>query len=307
MFVTAVLLYAYYDKTWYPPDEGNYATIAQRVLNGEVLNCQVQDIHPGYITFVNAEALRLFGLDLLSLRYPLVLASLVQAGAILLVFPPEARWRAAVAAVGATALGAIQFLNPTAHWPCLALTTALVALLARTRRSTGQLVAAGLLIGTIALFRQLTGFFVGVGALTYLIASQRDADAAGPEAVLARLVLATMIVSLSAYLIRATDVSGITLFGIWPVALLVRLLFRPQPGNRAVVAVIGWIALGIALSAMPLLVYHVLHGSLAGWANDVGPAAIALTRLEFFREPTSAPSWRKRCDRCSAAPACRPP
>ena len=92
-----------------------------------------------------------------------------------------------------------------------------------------------------------------------------------------------MIVSLSAYLIRATDVSGITLFGIWPVALLVRLLFRPQPGNRAVVAVIGWIAVGIALSAMPLLVYHVLHGSLAGWANDVGPAAIALTRLEFFQ------------------------
>ena len=132
MLVTAVLLYAYYDKTWYPPDEGNYATVAQRVLNGEVLNGQVQDIHPGYITFVNAEALRLFGLDLLSLRYPLVLASLVQAGAILLVFPPEARWRAAVAAVGATALGAIQFLNPTAHWPCLALTTVLVALLART-------------------------------------------------------------------------------------------------------------------------------------------------------------------------------
>ena len=157
MLMTAFLVYVYYDKTWYPPDEGNYATVAERVLNGEVLNRQVQDIHPGYVTFVNAAALRIFGLDLLSLRYPLVLASLVQAAAILLVFPPEARWRAAVAAVDATALGAIQFLNPTAHWPCLALTMVLVALLGRTRRSVGQLVAAGLLIGTIALFRQLTG------------------------------------------------------------------------------------------------------------------------------------------------------
>jgi hypothetical protein len=283
MLMSAFLLYAYYDKTWYPPDEGNYATVAERVLNGEVLNRQVQDIHPGYVTFVNAAALGIFGLDLLSLRYPLILASLVQAAAILLVFPPEARWRAAVAAVGATALGAIQFLNPTAHWPCLALTTVLVALLARTRRSVGQLVAAGLLIGTIALFRQLTGFFVGLGALTYLIASLRDADAAGSEAVLARIVLATMIVSLSAYLIRATDVSGIALFGVWPVALLARLLFRPQPANRAVVALIGWIAAGIALSATPLVAYHLLHGSLSGWANDVGPAAIALTRLEFFQ------------------------
>jgi hypothetical protein len=284
MAVTAFLLYAYYDKTWYPPDEGNYATVAERVLNGEVLNRQVQDIHPGYVTFVNAAALRIFGLDLLSLRYPLVLASLVQAAAILLVFPPEARWRAAIAAMGAAALGAIQFLNPTAHWPCLALTTVLVALLARTRRSVGQLVAAGLLIGTIALFRQLTGFFAGIGALTYLMASPRHADAAGSEAVLARIVLATMIAALSAYLIRATDVSGIALFGVWPVALLARLLFRPQPGNRVVVALIGWIAVGIAISATPLLAYHLLHGSLGGWANDVGPAAIALTRLGFFQD-----------------------
>jgi len=283
MLLAGILLYVYYDKTWYPPDEGNYATVAERVLNGEVLNQQVQDIHPGYVTFVNAAALRIFGLDLLSMRYPLVLAALVQAAAILLVFPADARWRAAIAAVCATALGAIQFLNPTAHWPCLAFTTVLVALLVRTRRSPGQLVAAGLLIGTIALFRQLTGFFVGIGTLTYLLASCRDADAVGSQARLARVVLVAMIVPLSVYLIRETDVSGIALFGIWPLALLLRLLFRPQPGNRAVATLIGWIAAGIALSAMPLLVYHLVHGSLGGWANDIGPAAIALTRLDFFQ------------------------
>ena len=91
-----LLLYAYYDKTWYPPDEGNYATVAERVLNGEVLNLQVQDIHPGYVTFVNAAALRIFGVDLLSLRYPLVLAACCRPRRILLVFPTEARWRAAL-------------------------------------------------------------------------------------------------------------------------------------------------------------------------------------------------------------------
>jgi hypothetical protein len=283
MLLSAVLLYACYDKTWYPPDEGNYATVAERVLNGEVLNQQVQDIHPGYVTFVNAAALGLFGLDLLSLRYPLVLAALVQAAAILLIFPAEARWRAAIAAVCATAVGAIQFLNPTAHWPCLALTTVLVALLVRTRRSAGQLVAAGFLIGTIALFRQLTGFFVGVGTLTYLLASPRDAGAVGSDAALARSVLAAMIVASIVYLIRATDVSGIALFGIWPVALLARLLFRPQAGNQEVAALIAWITVGVALSATPLLAYHLVHGSLGGWANDVGPAAIALTRLDFFQ------------------------
>jgi len=64
----AVLLWFFHNRFWYAPDEGNYAHVAQRVVSGEVLNLNVQDIHPGYINFVNAAALRVFGLDLLSLR-----------------------------------------------------------------------------------------------------------------------------------------------------------------------------------------------------------------------------------------------
>jgi len=283
MLVTAWLLHGYYDKTWYPPDEGNYATVAQRVLQGEILNLQVQDIHPGYVTFVNAAALRIFGVDLLSLRYPLVLAGLLQAAALLLVFPTDARWRGAAAVVAGAALSEIQFLNPTAHWPCLALTAVLVALLTRTRKSAGQLVAAGVLIGTIALFRQLTGFFVGLGTLTFVLSSLPGRSSPRPDALIARIVLTMMIVALSVYLVTATDVSGVVLFGVWPIALLARLLFRPQPGNGSVLQALGWIALGIGLAAVPLLTYHIAHGSLHGWANDIGPAAVALTRLDFFQ------------------------
>ena len=68
MLATVFLLGTYYDRFWYPPDEGNYAHVAQRVLAGETLNLQVQDVHPGYINFVNAAALGVFGIDLVSLR-----------------------------------------------------------------------------------------------------------------------------------------------------------------------------------------------------------------------------------------------
>ncbi len=87
LLATSCLLYSFYDRFWYPPDEGNYAHVAQRILSGETLNLQVQDVHPGYITFVNAAALRLFGVDLVSMRYPLVLAGLVQAAVLFSVFP----------------------------------------------------------------------------------------------------------------------------------------------------------------------------------------------------------------------------
>ena len=69
------------------PDEGNYAHVAQRILGGETLNLQVQDVHPGHISFVNAAALRVFGTDLVSLRYPLVLAGLLQAAVLFFTFP----------------------------------------------------------------------------------------------------------------------------------------------------------------------------------------------------------------------------
>src|SRR5262245_39088166 len=56
---SAVLLWYFHDRFWYPIDEGNFSTVAQRILSGEVLHLQVQDIHPGYINFLNAAAFRL--------------------------------------------------------------------------------------------------------------------------------------------------------------------------------------------------------------------------------------------------------
>ena len=78
ILTTAILLH-FYDRFWYPPDEGVYAHAAERVLNGEILNLDIQDIHFGYITQINATALHLFGHNLVSLRYPLVLIGLLQA------------------------------------------------------------------------------------------------------------------------------------------------------------------------------------------------------------------------------------
>jgi hypothetical protein len=282
LLVTAWLLHSYYDRFWYPPDEGNYAHVAQRILQGDILNLDVQDVHPGYVSFVNAAALGIFGPDLISLRYPLVVAGLLQAIVLLFVFRHHDPWRAAVATIALAALGVIQFLNPTAHWYCLALVICLIATLGCSPQTTWRLVIAGFLIGTIVLFRQLTGFLVVVGTLTYLLWEAGDHSTSGREALLGRTVAALMLAVLGLYLLLATDVSGVVLFGLWPILLLVRLLTRPQAPTRAVARIGGLLMTGAALAALPLLAYHVLHGSLGAWAEDVGPAAVALTRLDFF-------------------------
>jgi len=292
MLATCCLLYDFHDRFWYPPDEGNYAHVAQRLLQGETLNLQVQDVHPGYISFVNAAALRVFGTDLVSLRYPLVLVGLVQAAVLFFLFPREEPWRAAVASIALTSLSAIQFLNPTAHWYCLALTVLLVAVLGSSRgaqqRSARRLLAAGLLIGTIILFRQLTGFLAGLGALAFLLWEAGGRGAHGRAALLGRAVAATMAVALAVYLALATDISGLVLFGVWPLALLGRLASRPQASNREVTRIAGTVVAGMTLAALPLAAYHLWHGSVQAWADDVGPAAVALTRLDFFERSNFA-------------------
>ena len=292
MLATCCLLYAFHDRFWYPPDEGNYAHVAQRLLQGETLNLQVQDVHPGYISFVNAAALRVFGTDLVSLRYPLVLAGLLQAAVLFSLF----------SARGALAGGGRQHCADSAQrdpvpqpYGTLVLPGAHGVAGCRARQQSRahnnqlrRLLAVGLLIGTIILFRQLTGFLAGVGALAFLLWEAGERGAHGRAALLGRALAATMAVALAVYLALATDISGLVLFGVWPLALLARLASRPQASNREVTRIAGTVVAGMTLAALPLAAYHLWHGSVQAWADDVGPAAVALTRLDFFERSNFA-------------------
>jgi hypothetical protein len=140
----------------------------------------------------------------------------------------------------------------------------------------------GFLIGTIALFRQPSGFLAGIGAFTFLLWHAGDQGTRGQTALFGRVLATVMAGALVLYLVWTTDISGLVLFGFWPLALLWRLAFRAQAPNREVARMAGMLAAGIGAAAVPLLAYHVSHGSLRAWAEDVGPAAVALTRLDFY-------------------------
>ena len=65
-----LILGHFHNRFWLPVDEGQYAHVAERILNGEVLNRDIQEL--GYINFLNAAALGIFGRNLVSMRYPLI-------------------------------------------------------------------------------------------------------------------------------------------------------------------------------------------------------------------------------------------
>lgn len=303
--LNAALLLHFHDRFWWPPDEGNYAHVAERLLDGEVLHADVQDIHPGYVNFANAAAMALFGRELSSMRYPLALLGVVQSLLLFLVLSRTGILTAAIGATGITALGFLQFLNPSAHWYCLFLVVLLVWVLHATPRAARwRLDVVGAIVMSIVLFRQLSGILVAMGALTWLLLEAGSAgsstspgtDDVDPDAAsatahrpwAARTLLVIMLVGLTGYLLRATDVVGWLLFGIWPVVVLLHAIVVTTVANARVFAIVSRLARGAAVAAMPLLAYHAAHGSLGPWYRDVVAAAVGFPGLPFFRSRSYA-------------------
>ena len=68
LLVNALVWAMFYDRSWMPSDEGHWAHVAERILDGETLHVDVEEFHPGYIHMIHAAAFAIFGKNLVSLR-----------------------------------------------------------------------------------------------------------------------------------------------------------------------------------------------------------------------------------------------
>jgi hypothetical protein len=283
MAFAAVVLGHYHDRFWWPPDDGAHAHRADRVLMGEVLHRDIQDLHAGYANFVNAASFRLFGDDLVSLRFPLVAMAFAQSVLLFLLFLPRGVLAATAASASMTALSLVQFLNPTANWYCLFLFVLIVCVLAwLPRESRWRLETLGFLVVTILLFRQLTGVIVAIGVLTYLLC-EAPGQARGKDRLMARALIALMAGGLALYLGAKTDPFAILIFGLWPLGCLVWAWSRAAPANGEVLRLTLRLGLGGVVAAAPLVLYHLFHGSMAAMFDDTVLAALSLTEFGFIR------------------------
>lgn len=282
--INAALLWHFHDRYWYPTDDGLFANIAERLLSGEVLIRDVQDIHPGYVHFLNAAAFRLFSVDLVSLRYPLITAALLQGCLLFALLQHRGPAVAATGSIAGTALGVIQFVNPTPNWYCLFLCVALIwwiTWLAPQNRF--RLLGAGVLLGVLALLRQLTGVWVAMALLVVALFDRSD-DARGRQVVLARGVISIMAVGLVSYVVLSpeTEPGGVLLMAVWPMGVLVWAFIHVRTSNAAAAAVVAQLLAGVAFAALPLVVYLVIHHSFGPWIRDTVLAASGLTQMPFF-------------------------
>ena len=282
MLVSVVIYLNLYDSFWYPPDEGIYAHVAERALNGEHLNSDIHDIHFGYITLINAAALHFFGADLLSLRYPLVFIGLLQALLVFILFIQRGAVVAVTASVSLSSLSIVQFLNPSANWYTLFLTVCLITVATLWRQENSlRFITLGFLAGLVLFVRQLSGVFIVMGLLTYLICEYREA-ATGKHRLLARLCILIMLAGTGWYTYTKADPLAWLIFGIWPMGILAWAYINTSIGNARLFKIIGTLAIGLALAAAPVLLYHTHHGTLGNWFYDTVIAAVAFSDMGFI-------------------------
>jgi len=285
VLVSSLVMIVYHDRFWAPADEGKFAHVAERMLLGEALHRDVQDLHAGYINFVNAAAFSLFGVRIVSMRYPLALLTIIQAGLMFMVLKRGGVAAALIGGLALTSLSFVQFLNPTPNWYTLFLAVATIAWLSCNPVSLRRRdIVAGFLVGTAFLFRQLSGVFLASGVLVYLLLEKRGAGAAGAPR-LARALLALIALGHAWYILRVTDPIGWVLFGVWPLAVVLWAWLRTRRTDPEVLALLRDLSIGGLISAAPLLTYHVAHGALGDWFRDTFSAAMSLPALGFMKRP----------------------
>ena len=279
----AIVLVYFHDRFWWPPDEGVYAHIAERMLNGEVLNKDVEEIHTGYIHFIHVASFAAFGPRLVSMRYPLVVAGFLQSLLMFLIFARRSLLIAVVVAVCATAFGVVQFLNPQPSWYCLLFVTAIAFVLTRMPDRKWTIPLVGLLMGLIFFFRQITGVFAAMAVLFYLL-TERKEESLGQRTGLARGLVALMLLGTIVYLVTASNGSGWALIGIWPVFLLGEGVLRhAKTSNKRSLEIVLNLGVGFIASAVPILLYHVFNQSLTTFFDDTVFRALDIQQLPYLK------------------------
>jgi hypothetical protein len=277
------LLWFFHNRYWFPTDDGFYANIAERLLSGEVLNRNVQDIHPGYVHALHAFAFRIFGIDLLSLRYPLIASAFMQAIIAFALLRQRGLLLGVIASIAATSLGVVQFMSPNGNWYCLSLAVLLAWWLTTMPDGPVRLVGAGFILGTLTWFRHLTGIWVAMALITVVL-MERSSDGRGNQLTLVRLQIGIMLVALAGYLYwnPDTEVGGFIFMGAWPLAVLAWMLFNARTRNGDVAAAIGQLLAGSIIASVPQLLYHLVHRSLGDFVHDLVVVAAAETDLDFY-------------------------
>ncbi|MBI3306631.1 MAG: hypothetical protein HYZ84_02325 [Candidatus Omnitrophica bacterium] len=272
VLVNICLLGYFHNRTWLTADDGYYAHVASRILHGEVLGKAVTQQHGPYVHFLNALAFRLFGEDLVSLRYFLVAAGVLQSCLIYSLFLSQGIFPAFLAAVLLTALSFIQSPQPGASWYGLFFAISAVWILRHSMSEKKKHLILGVLLSVSFLFRQLNAFFLGQAVvLALMLAKKPQIVGSGQKFFLARTIIVLFLLLDLVYFFRVVSFNYFTaiLFGFWPIAILFFILKKMTLRDKETIQLIARLGLGCLIAFLPIFLYAWKFNAGHELVNDV--------------------------------------
>ncbi len=297
-----VYVFLQIDAGWIPHDEGTLAHSAERVLSGQLPHRDFDDVYSGGLTFLNALAFRLLGVNLLSPRIVLFLFFLAWLPSLYFV---ASRFTRPVGAA-ATVLLAVAWSVPNypaavPSWYNLFFAVSGTASLARyldtDRRS--WLFVTGVCAGLSVVFK-IVGLYFVAGVLLFLAfheqmgSARRGSDPVAPGRAgmtsYTAFASASLLVFLSGVLILLGERLGSRelVHFVVPVACLAGLflwneLTQPREGSvvrfATLARLVGPFGLGLCLPLAIFVLPYLLSGSVTNLFQGVFVAP--MTRLSF--------------------------
>ncbi len=286
--ISLFLLLTGFDEFWLGADDGYYAHTTERFLNGETPHVDFHEIHPGYILWVNAAAMKLFGVTTLSLRFPLFFLSMIQCVLVWQLLREAGRLPAMLGMILVTSLGMPACANPTANLYSLffAIAAFRVAAEADLFDRPGKLVLLGLMIGLCVLFRHLSGILLGCGLVTWLLShpqiQHQRQPAVSTNTFWGRLLLFLAFLGVAGYSINRSDLTGLSLFSFPALVISVVAILKARPDAKAVWSILISCSLGLFLSFLPLAIYLSSKGIWQAWLHDIVILPLSLISMPFI-------------------------
>ncbi len=181
---SAIYLGSCLNRGWVPHDAGVLGLMAERVLQGQVPHRDFLEIYTGGLTYLNALAFRLFGVNLLSLRIPLFLFFVGWVPAVYFIARRfVSPWVASAVTLLGVAWSVPSYPESMPSWYNLFFATwGLLALMRYTETERRRwLFVAGLCGGLSFLFKLSGLYFLAAGLLFLIFREQSGAEAAEQE------------------------------------------------------------------------------------------------------------------------------
>ena len=303
--IAAALFVSRIDRGWVPHDEGTIAHTAERVLAGELPHRDFEDPYTGGLAYVNAGAMRMFGVNLRSPRVLLVAAFLLCIPAF---YYSATRFASPVAAGATTLLAAFwslpNYVAAMPSWYNLIFAVFGGAALLRFVDTSHRrwLLVAGV-CGGLSFLMKLIGLFYIAGVLLFLVLREQEsvepasgnatdgASASSGDSVYRVVVLVGLLVFALALGMLVTRTPGIDFplnFLVPAAALVAALAWNEQRVSRgqysstsrfrALARVVLPFGVGVVIPVAAFLVPYILSGAVGDLVQGVFMAPTA--RLE---------------------------